>query len=138
MQNTIIREFENNPDVVVAVYNDGGTLGESRAWLETWWSNYYLRGSVIVDETGEVSDSSYLQPYTWLPFGRGFLIDADQNVVLPLFGYNPERVIDEIYQLLGEEPEPIPAVSTWGLLVMMQVIAMVGTLILRSPPRPSC
>jgi len=75
---------------------------ESRAWLETWWSNYYLRGSVIFDETGSVSRNYYRQPDADLRFGRGFIIDADQSVAPPMFGYDAQRAIDKIYELLAD------------------------------------
>jgi hypothetical protein len=101
MQNTIVKEFENNPDVVTFVYNQGGIFGETRDWLETFWENYYLRGAVVFDETGFTAVTDYGQPMTDLPFSRGFIIDQDGKVALPYFGHHPKMVIEKIYELLG-------------------------------------
>jgi hypothetical protein len=101
MQNSIVKEFADNPRVVVAVYDEGGRLGETREWLEIFWSNYFLRGGVIFDEDGTVSRGAYGQPATGLPFGRGFIIDQDLRVALPYFGHQPAMVIEKIHELLG-------------------------------------
>ncbi|MEW6251498.1 MAG: hypothetical protein AB1716_12680 [Planctomycetota bacterium] len=93
-----MREFENDPRVVVALMNQA----ESRATLEATWRNVYLRGQVIYDQEGSITRDAYAQPATGLPFGRGFLIGRDQRVVLPLFGYNPQRISANIHELLGE------------------------------------
>lgn len=37
-----------------------------------------------------------------LRFGRGFIIDADQTVAPPMFGYDAQRAIDKIYELLAD------------------------------------
>lgn len=99
MQNTIIKEFQNNPRVVTAVYQEGGRFSEIASWVRTFWSNYYLRGTVLWDERGAVG-GNYRQPSTGLPFGRGFIIDQEGIVALPYFGHRPEMVIDTIYSLL--------------------------------------
>ena len=105
MQNTIIKEFaDRKADVTTVIWNEGGKFGENREWLETVWSNLYLRGTVLCDETGEVSQQSYGQPYTGLPFGRGFLIDPEGRVVLPHFGHQPAMVIDRIREVLRRAP----------------------------------
>ncbi len=101
MQNTIVKEFENNPQVFAAVFQQGGQNGETREWLEVFWSNYFLRGGVIWDETGTTGGQVYGQPSTHLPFGRGFIIDQEGRVSLPYFGHQPQMAIDEIYELLG-------------------------------------
>ena len=80
MQNTIIKEFTGHPDVVVAAFQQGGANGETRAWLEVFWRNYFLRDMLIWDETGTVGGQAYAQPNTGLPFGRGFIIDQDGRV----------------------------------------------------------
>ena len=105
MQNTIVKEFEGNPDVVTLVWDEGGKFGETRQWLETFWSNYDLRGSVLFDATGQVSRTHYGQPATGLPFGRGFIIDREGKIALPYFGHRPAMAIREIYRLLGRRPE---------------------------------
>jgi hypothetical protein len=102
MQNTIIKEFAHTKSLVKAViYNQGGQFGETKQWLKTFWDNYYLRGSVLFDETGQTAMKYYRQPSTGLPFGRGFIIDPQGNVALPYFGHQPEMVIEKIYELLG-------------------------------------
>jgi hypothetical protein len=108
MQNTIIKEFEGRPDVVVVPLDEGGRLGETLDWLQTLWDNVYLRNGVLFDETGSLR-TQYGQPELGLPFGRGFIIDRDGTVDLPYFGHRPRMAIDRIYELLGttavgEEP----------------------------------
>ena len=101
MQNTVIREFQDHPDVVTAVYHEGGRLGETGDWMRTFWDNYYLRDKVIWDASGSVGQPNYKQPATGLPFGRGFIIGRDGKVVLPYFGHRPEFVIETIRSLLA-------------------------------------
>jgi len=100
MQNTIIKEFEGNPNVVTAVFQEGGRQNETYDWARTFWSNYYLRGTVIWDQSGSVGQANYLHPRTGLPFGRGFIIDQNGDVALPTFGHNPKLVTQTIYSLL--------------------------------------
>ncbi len=101
MQNTIVKEFEDNPNVVTALYNEGGRNGETLSWTQTVWDNYYLRGSIIWDATGDNSRENYNQPNTGLPFGRNFIIDQQGNVALAKFGYDPATIIETIYELLN-------------------------------------
>jgi len=100
MQNTIVKEFAAHPGVVALIFDQGGQNGETREWLETFWGNYYLRGGVLFDETGETG-RMYGQPSTGLPFGRGFIIDVDGRVALPYFGHQPQAAIAKIRELLG-------------------------------------
>jgi len=104
MQNTIVKEFENHPDVVTVIYDEGGYYRETRWWCETFWDNFYLRGGVIYDQTGTFSRTYYQQPHIGLPFGRGFIIDRDGNVALPFFGHKPRLAINKIYELLNDPP----------------------------------
>jgi hypothetical protein len=106
MQNTIIREFEDNPHVVAVTFNQAGARYEDQAWLEIFWSNYYLRGGILFDELSAVGAGAYGQPDTGLPFGRGFIIDHDGYVVHPYFGYQPKATIARIYELLGAGAVP--------------------------------
>jgi len=99
MQNTIVKEFEGNPDVVTLLFNEGVVLDETYAWMKTFWDNIYLRGTVVHDSLWAFS-GEYRQPNTNLPFGRGFVIDRDGTVALPFFGHNPRLAIDTIYALL--------------------------------------
>ncbi len=100
MQNTIIREFVDDPRVFVAPFQQGGSNGETREWLEVFWRNNYLRDKLIWDEFGTIGSQVYKQPSTGLPFGRGFIIDRDGHVVLPYFGHQPQMVINKIHELL--------------------------------------
>jgi len=120
-----VKEFQNNPSVVVALFNEGGRLGETRDWLETFWNNYFLRGSVIFDENGGVGQL-YSQPGIGIPFGRGFIIDQEGNVALPYFSHRPSFAIEKIYDLLGspevdievvpdDPPVVVPQGGTFGL-----------------------
>jgi len=115
MENTIVREFMGNPSVVTVLFNQGGSQGETLSWLQTFWDNYYLRGQVLFDETGQIGAGEYGQPSTGLPFGRGFIIDADGRVDWPYFGHQPDAAIARIYELLGVvdagEPASVPTVA---------------------------
>ena len=102
IQNTIVKEFADEPRVVTAVMDQA----EMRSKLETFWRNVYLRGQMIYDPTGDIARIAYAQPAIGLPFGRGFVIGPDQTVELPLFGYNPDLIIQTIYALLAELSEP--------------------------------
>lgn len=97
MQNTIVKEFMDNPSVVTAPLNQA----ESRSWVETFWTNYYLRGGLIWDQAGNIGGNAYSQPNVGIPFGRGFIIDQEGRVALPYFGHQPDMVIETIYDLLG-------------------------------------
>lgn len=111
MQNTIVKEYDGDPEVVTFILDEGGRFGETGEWLETVWSNYFLRGEVVFDETGETGRRYFGQPATGLPFGRGFIVDRDGTVAIPYFGHDPRMAIDAIDILLGrkapEEPRPI-------------------------------
>jgi hypothetical protein len=100
MQNTIVKEFENNPDVVTVVWNAGGFNKETLGWMFTFWNNVYLRSSVMHDSTGDFT-SDYQQPSTGLPFSRSFIIDRDGTVFLPYFGHRPQFIISKIYEALA-------------------------------------
>jgi len=102
MQNGIIKEFENNPDVVALVFNQGGANGETLAWTETIWNNYFLRGKIIWDQTGTTGQSTYAQPNTGLPFGRWFVIDQQGIIAAADFGYDPGKATRIIYSLLNK------------------------------------
>ncbi len=100
MQNTVIKELGDHPDVVTILFNQGVVFNENWHWLRTFWDNYYLRGGVVHDSTWVVADE-YLQPNTNLPFGRGFIIDRDGTVALPYFSHNPRLVIETIEGMLA-------------------------------------
>jgi len=108
MQNTIVKEFADDPRVVALVLDQGGEHGETLDWMRTWWDNVYLRGGVLWDADGAVG-RLYAQPATGLPFGRGFIIDQHGVVDTPYFGHDPALVIARIRQLLGEEPRCRPS-----------------------------
>ena len=100
MQNSVIKEFQGNPNVVAAIYDEGGARGETRSWLETVWTNFHLRGKIIWDEAGANSRNNYNQPNTGLPFGRWYVIDQAGKIVLASFGYDPDLAIRTIRELL--------------------------------------
>ncbi len=102
LQNTVVKEFENDSRVVTAVMSQA----ESRPTLETFWRNVYLRGQMLFDPNGAVAGQTYGQPYTGLPFGRAFIIGPDQTVELPLFGHDPRTVIQTLHDMLGDPRPP--------------------------------
>jgi len=111
MQNTVIKEFENNPEVEVFIMQQGGWFQETYAWAKTFWNNYYLRCRIVYDPNGAIG-WQYDQPYIGIPFGRSVIINRDGTVHLPIFGHQPRLVIQEIYKLLGKAPvqpkSPVP------------------------------
>ena len=111
-----MKAFANDPRVVTAVISDS----EDPTLLETFWSNLYLRGRMIVDPTGVVAGDEFAQPKTGLPFGRLFILAQDRTVELPLFGHNPQRVIDTVAALLDRTELALlaePPVAATGDLV---------------------
>lgn len=102
MQNTIVKEFQDDPRVVTASMSQG----ESGETLETFWRNLYLRGTMIFDLNGQVAGNDYAQPFTGLPFSRTFVLGPDHRVVLTQYGYNPKRIIEQTHELLDEPCTP--------------------------------
>ncbi len=80
--------------------------GETEYAIQRFWRNVYLRGAVLRDPSGTVGGGLYAQPDTGLPFTRAFIIGPDQTVVLPVFGYKPQLMIDTIHDLLAEMSPP--------------------------------
>lgn len=113
MQNTVIREFDTNPDVVTFLLDQGGSNGETREWLEIFWENYHLRGGVVFDAEGAIG-SLYGQPNTGLPFGRGLIVDRDGSLALPYFGHQPTLAIETIHWLLGSAGAAEPGARADG------------------------
>lgn len=98
MQNSIAKQFADDPRVVVAELNSA----DPQAIVESFWRNVYLRTPVIYDPNGSVAQGQYAQPLTALPVCRGFVIGPDQTVVWPSFGESNDRIIATIYELLHE------------------------------------
>jgi hypothetical protein len=95
-QNTIIKEFQNNPKVVAAVLQEG----ETAAWVNAFWTNHFLRDTVLWDANKQHTPN-YKQPATGIPMGRGFIIDQEGKVAVPYFGYEPRETIRKIYDLIA-------------------------------------
>lgn len=107
MQNSIVKEFENHPEVVVLPVNQGGLFrgwdfGENQDWFFTAWSNYYLRGAVMFDAEGDTARDVFAQPMSGLPFGRGYIVDKSGTVADVFFCHRPEWSVERIYGLLEE------------------------------------
>ncbi len=98
MQNTIVKAFEDNSEVVPVII-DNGDIFETREWLEIFWNNIYLRGAVIFDNTGFI-DAAYKFPDYNFHYGWGYIIDKDGIVHKPYCGFNPATVIDAINNLI--------------------------------------
>jgi len=124
MQNGIIREFEDNPDVVAVIFNQGGANGETLSWLRTVWDNFYLRAKIIWDETGTTGKNTYAQPNTGLPFGRWFVIDRNGYIAAAEFGYDPAKAIRIIYSLLNK-----PTTSACHQLADGTEVGMLGKMV---------
>ncbi|MHC5025957.1 MAG: hypothetical protein ACYTGR_04255 [Planctomycetota bacterium] len=119
MQNTIFKAYENDPRVVMALLSqsDEGTD------IQTFWTNYYLRGQVLYDPTGHIGRDLYSQPLSGVPFSRGWIIDTEQNVVLPLFGYDPDRIMATIDELLADMPA-VGDVTGDGVIDVLDLLAV--------------
>jgi len=102
MQNSIIKQFENNPNVVTRIVNTTDPF-ETWDWIQVFWSNYYMRAPAILDTTGAFAGPREL---IWggvqngLPFGRGYIIDQNGKVAYSYFGHYPQTAIAEINKLL--------------------------------------
>jgi len=94
---------------------------ESREVMEEFWRNYYLRGQMLFDPTGAVAKGLYHQPYTGIPFGRGFIIDQQQRIAAATFGHNPDLVINTIRGLLGPSCPPGEPCDLPGIMLTESV-----------------
>ncbi len=113
MQNTIIKEFENNPYVTVAMFEQGGLYGETPEWATTYWGAHYLRGTVIWDPTGHIAGGLFDQPNTGLPFGRQFVINPQGGVAHAYFGHDPHRSIELVYETYGGDGDVDDLHDAW-------------------------
>jgi hypothetical protein len=92
--------------------------------LEKFWSNVYLRGRMLYDPTAFVNDA-YQQPPAGippLPASRGFLIGADQRIILANFGHDPQLFIDAIYEHLPVMGD----VTGDGVVNVLDLVAVVA------------
>lgn len=121
MQNTIIKAFENDPRVVTAIISQVDTADD----LANFWQNVYLRCQMLYDPSGVVGGQYYNQPYGGVPFSRGWIIAPDQTIDLPLFGYDPQRVIDRIAVLLEGLP-PLGDVNGDGAVDISDLLQLLA------------
>lgn len=96
IQNTVAAEFLADPRVEVVIVSQS----EPESELHDFWTNLYLQGPMLFDAGGYVGGQLYAQPFSGLPFSRGFLIDPNQTVTHPFFGYNPDLIMSSIYGLI--------------------------------------
>jgi thiol-disulfide isomerase/thioredoxin len=102
MQNTIIKEFIDNPEVETYVLNENQKDRDPEDWVKLWTSQYYQRAPMLYDADGTVGSTIFSQPSIGnMPFGRGFIIDQDGKVAKTFFGHQPQMVISTIYDLLN-------------------------------------
>ena len=102
MQNTIIKEFANNPLVETFVLNENQQERDNLDWIKTWTNRFYQRGPMLYDSDGTVGGDILSQPKVGnMPFGRGFIIDQDGKVAKAFFGHQPQMVISTIYDLIN-------------------------------------
>jgi hypothetical protein len=104
MQNTIIKEFQDNPKVETYVINEVNNERDAIDWVKTWTSHWYQRGPMLYDETGDVGSKIFKQLDVGnMPFGRGMIINQEGKVEKAFFGHQPQMVIETIYKLLEDE-----------------------------------
>lgn len=102
MQNTIIKEFADNPDVETFVLNENQQERDPIDWIQDWTTKFYQRGPMLYDADGTVGGEILSQPKVGnMPFGRGFIIDQEGKVAKSFFGHKPQMAIATIYDLLG-------------------------------------
>ena len=101
MQNGVLKAFEGNSNVVAKVYEVGGSQGETLSWLQTVWSNFYLRSDTLWEANGNNAQNVYRQPDTAIPFGRSYVIDQNGKIAGAYFGYDPTKAIAKINDLLA-------------------------------------
>lgn len=103
MQNTIIKEFEGNPNVVTYVLDQADKVIETKEWVTFWGTKFYQRKPMLYDEGGLIGLGTFSQPNIGnMPFGRGMIIDQYGNVAMSYFGHQPGMVIETIYSLLSQ------------------------------------
>ncbi len=101
MQNTIIKEFADNPNVETYVMNENQFDRDPLNWIQTWTTKFYQREPMLYDADGTVGGEIFKQPNVGgMPFGRGFIIDQDGKVAKAFFGHKPQMAIATIYDLL--------------------------------------
>lgn len=104
MQNTIIKEFQGNPNVETFVINEVVSERDAIDWVKTWASHWYQRGPMLYDKTGDVGSTIFKQLNVGnMPFGRGMIINQEGKVEKAFFGHQPQMVIETIYKLLEDE-----------------------------------
>jgi len=107
MQNTIIKEFQDNPQVETYVINEVFSERDAFDWIKTWTSHWYQRAPMLYDATGDVGSGIFKQMSVGnMPFGRGMIINQEGKVESVLFGHQPQVVIETIYKLLEDETVP--------------------------------
>ncbi|HXV76741.1 MAG TPA: hypothetical protein VD788_10520 [Candidatus Polarisedimenticolaceae bacterium] len=95
----MVREFAGDPRVETFVMS----FPETRETLSTFWTNLYLRGTMVFDPDGAFSLFAYSQPDTpGVAASRSFVIGPDQSIAFPFFGHDPTAVTNRIYQVLGQ------------------------------------
>ncbi|MCF8380110.1 MAG: T9SS type A sorting domain-containing protein [Bacteroidales bacterium] len=104
MQNTIVKEFADNPNVETYVMNENQFDRDPLDWVKTWTSRFYQRGPMLYDADGTVGGGIFSQPNVGgMPFGRGFIIDQEGKVAKAFFGHQPQMAIETIYSLLEND-----------------------------------
>lgn len=101
IQTKIIDEFKDNPNVVTFLYS--GKENEQLSRLYEYFDWYYLNTGFAYDETAETYKQHYDQLKTGLPWGKAYIIDQDGIVHASSFGYDPDKTIQAIYDLLENE-----------------------------------
>lgn len=112
MQNTIVKEFANNPNVEAYVLNENQYDRDPLSWIKTWTTRFYQRGPMLYDADGTVGGDILSQPNIGgMPFGRGFIIDQNGKVAKAFFGHQPQMVIAKINELLDTPPSSIEDIN---------------------------
>ena len=102
MQNSIIKEFEGNPNVISYVLDQADK--ETKDWVTLWTTKFYQRVPMLFDVDGAIGGGTFAQPSVGnMPFGRSFIINQEGIVSTAYFGHQPQMVISKIYDLLNND-----------------------------------
>jgi len=108
MQTSFVKEFEDNPDVVVQIIN-ANDLFDVWEWVDVLWRSHYMRQPFIWEDDGrflhELTDFFewfYGAQVNGLPYGRWYILDREGVVFDVGYGYNPGPVVEKVYDLANQ------------------------------------
>lgn len=115
VQRSVTAAFQHHPGVLTALLDEGGSQGETEAWVTQHWSTNRLGGALWFDSTGGVA-STYHQPSSGLPTGGSVVVDARGRVALALDDLRARDVIQRVCDLVDDRfADPSPPANGFPL-----------------------